>query len=195
MATRTGHAPDLPVTFPASDSNRQDIATRWAERWFSEATPAAEPLYRAAAQGFVEVANSFLDRLAASTQQAKHSRNESYVQSARAFLPATRNLRPVYPVDAIPAGFTRILPGLAAVATDAAKSVHPLADRSVVALESVQRCGVNRRVRTCGVLVVRLSKLSAVSALPHSMGLHRRGAALTPHGTRTRTPNLRIPIY
>lgn len=45
----------------------QDIARRWADRWFSEAEPAAEQLYRAAAQRFIEVANSFLDRLATST--------------------------------------------------------------------------------------------------------------------------------
>ena len=44
----------------------QDIATRWTVRWFSEATPAAEQLYRAAAQRFVEVANNFLGRLATS---------------------------------------------------------------------------------------------------------------------------------
>ncbi len=44
----------------------QDIATRCGERWFGEAEPAAEQLYRATAQRFVEVANSFLDRLATS---------------------------------------------------------------------------------------------------------------------------------
>ena len=44
----------------------QDIATRWTDRWFSEAAPAAEQLYRAAAQRFAEVANGFLDRLATS---------------------------------------------------------------------------------------------------------------------------------
>jgi hypothetical protein len=44
----------------------QDIATRWADRWFNEAAPKAEQLYRAAAQRFVEVANGFLDRLATS---------------------------------------------------------------------------------------------------------------------------------
>jgi GTP-binding protein EngB required for normal cell division len=44
----------------------QDSATRWCERWFSEAEPAAEQLYRAAAQRFVEVANGFLERLATS---------------------------------------------------------------------------------------------------------------------------------
>ena len=46
----------------------QDIpATQWGERWFGEAEPAAEQLYRAAAQRFVELANSFLGRLATST--------------------------------------------------------------------------------------------------------------------------------
>jgi len=44
----------------------QDIATRSTDRWFAEAAPAAEQLYRAAAQRFVEVANGFLDRLATS---------------------------------------------------------------------------------------------------------------------------------
>jgi len=44
----------------------QDIATHWTERWFGEAAPAAEQLYRAAAQRFAEVANGFLDRLATS---------------------------------------------------------------------------------------------------------------------------------
>jgi GTP-binding protein EngB required for normal cell division len=44
----------------------QDIAMRWSKRWFREAEPAAEQLYRAAAQRFVEMANSFLDRLATS---------------------------------------------------------------------------------------------------------------------------------
>jgi len=45
----------------------QDSATRWCERWFSQAEPAAEHLYRAAAHRFVEVANGFLERLATST--------------------------------------------------------------------------------------------------------------------------------
>jgi len=44
----------------------QGIATRWADRWFRDAQPAAEQLYRMAAQRFVEVANGFLDRLATS---------------------------------------------------------------------------------------------------------------------------------
>ena len=44
----------------------QDIATRSTDRWFAEAAPAAEQLYRAAAQRFVEVANGFLERLATS---------------------------------------------------------------------------------------------------------------------------------
>ena len=44
----------------------QDIAKRWSERWFSEAEPAAEQLYRAAAQRFIELANGLLERLATS---------------------------------------------------------------------------------------------------------------------------------
>jgi GTP-binding protein EngB required for normal cell division len=44
----------------------QDIATRWDDRWRGEAEPAAEQLYRAAAQRFVEVANGFLARRATS---------------------------------------------------------------------------------------------------------------------------------
>lgn len=44
----------------------QDLAARGAERWRGEAAPAAEQLYRTAAQRFVEVANGFLERLAAS---------------------------------------------------------------------------------------------------------------------------------
>jgi hypothetical protein len=44
----------------------RDIATRWGDRWRSDAAPAAEQLYRAASQRFVELANSFLDRLATS---------------------------------------------------------------------------------------------------------------------------------
>lgn len=44
----------------------QDISRRWLDRWRAEEQPAAEALYREAAQRFVELANQFLARLAAS---------------------------------------------------------------------------------------------------------------------------------
>jgi GTP-binding protein EngB required for normal cell division len=44
----------------------QEISRRWLDRWRTEAQPAAEALYRDAAQRFVELANQFLERLAAS---------------------------------------------------------------------------------------------------------------------------------
>lgn len=44
----------------------QEISRRWLDRWRAEEQPAAEALYREAAQRFVELANQFLERLAAS---------------------------------------------------------------------------------------------------------------------------------
>jgi GTP-binding protein EngB required for normal cell division len=44
----------------------QEISRRWLDRWRAEEQPAAETLYREAAQRFVELANQFLERLAAS---------------------------------------------------------------------------------------------------------------------------------
>jgi GTP-binding protein EngB required for normal cell division len=44
----------------------RDVAGRWLDRWRAEEQPAAEALYREAAQRFVELANQFLERLAAS---------------------------------------------------------------------------------------------------------------------------------
>jgi GTP-binding protein EngB required for normal cell division len=44
----------------------QEISRRWLDRWLAEEQPAAEALYREAAQRFVELANQFLERLAAS---------------------------------------------------------------------------------------------------------------------------------
>lgn len=44
----------------------QEISRLWLDRWRAEEQPAAEALYRAAAQRFVELANQFLERLATS---------------------------------------------------------------------------------------------------------------------------------
>lgn len=44
----------------------REISRRWLDRWRAEEQPAAEALYREAAQRFVELANQFLAQLAAS---------------------------------------------------------------------------------------------------------------------------------
>ncbi len=44
----------------------QEISERWLDRWLKEERPAAEAMYRQAAQRFVQLANGFVDRLATS---------------------------------------------------------------------------------------------------------------------------------
>ena len=46
----------------------QDIALRWVDQWLAEAAPAAEKLYRGAAERFAGLANDFLQRLATSKE-------------------------------------------------------------------------------------------------------------------------------
>jgi len=46
----------------------QDIALRWVDQWLAEAAPAAENLYRGAAERFAGLANDFLQRLATSKE-------------------------------------------------------------------------------------------------------------------------------
>ena len=46
----------------------QDIALRWVDQWLTEATPAAEKLYRGATERFAGLANDFLQRLATSEE-------------------------------------------------------------------------------------------------------------------------------
>lgn len=46
----------------------QDIALRWVDQWLMEAAPAAEKLYRGAAERFDGLANDFLQRLATSKE-------------------------------------------------------------------------------------------------------------------------------
>ncbi len=46
----------------------EEIAIGWADRWLAEATPAAEKLYRGAAERFARLANEFLQRLVTSAE-------------------------------------------------------------------------------------------------------------------------------
>jgi len=48
----------------------QEISKRWLDRWLSEAQPAAEALYVEATRRFVDLTNSFLDKLASSQDAA-----------------------------------------------------------------------------------------------------------------------------
>lgn len=48
----------------------QEVSRRWLDRWRAEEQPAAEALYRQAAERFVDLANRFLERLAASGEPA-----------------------------------------------------------------------------------------------------------------------------
>lgn len=48
----------------------QDVSRRWLERWRAEEQPAAEALYRQAAERFVALADQFLERLASSGEPA-----------------------------------------------------------------------------------------------------------------------------
>ncbi len=48
----------------------QDVSRRWLERWRAEEQPAAEALYRQAAERFVAIVEQFLERLAGSGEPA-----------------------------------------------------------------------------------------------------------------------------
>ena len=74
-AARTELATAMPAMHGRRDEVRrralrfaQEVAEPWLDRWRSEAEPAAERLYGEAAQRFADLANEFLERLAAANE-------------------------------------------------------------------------------------------------------------------------------